>query len=158
MGKTSIELLKRSDVFAGLTDEQLERVDALAERVSVPEDAAIVEEDERGTRCYLLVTGRVEIEVRPPYGDRRPQKIATITAGQPFGELSLVDGFLRSATARALEPTELLAFENKRLEELMADDPKIGYRVMRNLASLLAARIRSTNMKLRNALSDVFYY
>lgn len=154
----NLELLKRSDIFGGLTDEQLARVMDLAEPQVFAEGQVVLEEDQRGTHCYFMTAGRVDIEIRPPYAGRGPQKIATVKTGEMFGELSLVDGFLRSATARAIEPTEVMAFANARLEALMEEDPRIGYRIMRNIANVLSARIRTTNMKLRNALSDVFYY
>ena len=59
---------------------------------------------------------------------------------------------------RATEEVELLAFANEALERLMEEDPKIGYRIMRNVANVLSSRIRTTNMKLRNAISDIFFY
>lgn len=154
----NLELLKRSDIFGGLSDEQLGRVIELAEPQVFAEGQVILEEDQRGTRCYFMTAGRVDIEIRPPYAGRAPQKIATVKSGEMFGELSLVDGFLRSASARAVEPTEVITFDNAALEKLMEEDPRIGYRIMRNIANVLSARIRTTNMKLRNALSDVFYY
>lgn len=154
----NLDLLKRSDIFNGLTEEQLARVIDLAQPQVFAEGQTILEEDQRGTRCYFMTAGRVDIEIRAPFPGRGPQKIATVKAGEMFGELSLVDGFLRSASARAIEPTEVLAFDNSALEGLMDDDPRIGYRIMRNIANVLSARIRTTNMKLRNALSDVFYY
>lgn len=154
----NLELLKRSDIFAGLGDEQLARVIELAQPQVFAEGQMILEEDQRGTNCYFVMAGRVDIEVRPSFAGRAGQKIATVKVGEMFGELSLVDGFLRSASVRAVEPTEALAFANAALEQLMQEDPTIGYRIMRNIANVLAARIRTTNMKLRNALSDVFYY
>ncbi|MCO5165793.1 MAG: cyclic nucleotide-binding domain-containing protein [Planctomycetes bacterium] len=154
----NLELLKRSDIFGGLSDEQLARVLELARPQVFSEGQTIIEEDQRGTDCHFLLAGRVDIEIRAPFAGRGPQRIATLKVGEMFGELSLVDGFLRSATARAVEPTEVLSFENTALEALMEQDPRIGYRIMRNVANVLAARMRTTNMKLRNALSDVFYY
>ncbi len=154
----NLELLKRSDIFGGLTDEQLGRVLDLAQPQVFGEGQVILEEDQRGTRCYFMTAGRVDIEIRPTFAGRGAQKIATVKSGEMFGELSLVDGFLRSASARAIEPTEVMAFDNAALERLMEEDPTIGYRIMRNIANVLSARIRTTNMKLRNALSDVFYY
>jgi CRP-like cAMP-binding protein len=153
-----MDLLRRSDVFAGLSDAQLAKLTGLAHQTNFEEGEILLAEDERGGRFFLVTKGRVEIEVRAPFEGRAPQVLATIKAGEVLGELSLVDGFLRSATGRALEPVEALAFENKDVLELMADDTAIGYRVMRNLGAQLAQRIRTTNMKLRNALGDTFYY
>ena len=60
--------------------------------------------------------------------------------------------------ARAVEQVSVLRFNNAALEQLMDADSDIGYRIMRNVANVMSARIRSTNMKLRNALSDILYY
>ncbi len=153
-----LEALKRSDVFAGLSDEQLASVAALGEQRTYEEGAVIVEEDTKAEACFFLMGGRVDIEVRASYSGRGPQKLATLKRGEMFGELSLVDGFLRSASARAVDAVELLAFDNAKLEGLMGEDPAAGYTIMRNIADVLSSRIRSTNMKLRNALSDILYY
>lgn len=153
-----IDVLKRSDVFSGLSGEQLSAVAGLAEVKTYGEGDVIVEEDSKAETCFFLLAGRVDIEIRANYSGRGPQKLATLKRGEVFGELSLVDGFLRSATARAVDGVELLAFENTKLEALMKQDPAVGYQIMRNIANVLSSRIRSTNMKLRNALSDILYY
>lgn len=153
-----LEALKRSDVFAGLTDEQLVAVIGLGEHKSYAEGDTIVEEDSKAEACFFLLTGRVDIELRASYSGRGPQKLATLKRGELFGELSLVDGFLRSATARAVDAVEVLSFDNARLEGLMEGDPAVGLVIMRNIANVLSTRIRGTNMKLRNALSDILYY
>jgi len=150
------DLLKRSLVFAGLDDDQLTRLQALAEPCAFGEGEVIVEEDKQGVDCYFVLGGRVDIIIRSPFGSAS-QKIATIKRGEMFGELSLVDGFLRSATAKASDPVTALRFSNAKLEELMDDDPRIGFTIMRNLANVLSSRIRNTNMRLRNALSDILY-
>ena len=155
---THLDAVRRSDLFGGLDEAQLEAVLALAEERTFAAGEAIVEEDQKAEACFLLLTGRVDIEVRAPFAGRGPQKLATLKRGEVFGELSLVDGFLRSATARALDEIEVLAFDSQKLEGLMEEKPQIGYRIMRNIANVLSSRIRSTNMKLRNALSDIFYY
>lgn len=153
-----LDLLKRSDAFAGLSDAQLEKLTALAQPVQFAEGDVLLEEDQRGTRFFLITEGRVEVVVRAPFEGKQPQSLATIKAGEVVGELALVDGFLRSATGVALEGVEALAFDNADVKTLMETEPAIGYRVMRNLAGQLAQRIRTTNMKLRNALGDIFYY
>ena len=152
------ELLQASEIFAGLDEAQLERLAELAEEEAHPEGSVVVEEDTRGSACYFLLQGRVDVEIGSPLPGRAPQTLATLKKGESFGELSLVDGYLRSASVRAVAPIELLRFDSAAMETLMEEDPAIGYRVMRNVARVLATRIRSSNMKLRNALSDVLFY
>lgn len=152
------ELLEKSAVFAHLSREQLARVEALGRRVSFQEGQLLLEEDTAGDGCFFLLEGRLEVEVRSPFAGRPPQRLATVHPGELVGELSLVDGHLRSASVRALEAGEALELSNEALLGLLEREPEIGYRVMKNLAHQLAQRIRSTNMKLRNALMDVLYY
>ena len=156
--EATFEALKRSDIFAGLEDDQLRAVLQLAREESYSEGVVIVEEDSKAEACFFLLQGRVDIEVRGAYSGRGPQKLATLKRGEMFGELSLIDGFLRSATARAVDPVTVLVFENRKLEALMDEDPRAGYRIMRNVANVLSARMRTMNMKLRNALSDILYF
>ena len=106
----------------------------------------------------FLVEGRVDIEIRSSFAGKGTQRIATLKRGETFGELSLVDGYLRSATAKAVDKVTVLSFPNDKLESLMESDPRAGYRIMRNIANVLSSRIRNTNMKLRNALTDILYY
>lgn len=154
----ALELLRKSAVFAHLTPEQLARIEALGRRIAFDEGQLLLEEDTAGEGCYFLLEGRLEVEVRSPFAGRPPQKLATIHPGELVGELSLVDGHLRSASVRALETGAALEISNTALLALLEQDPAIGFRVMRNLAHQLSQRIRSTNMKLRNALMDVLYY
>ena len=151
-------LIKDSDMFRGLDDEQIARIVAIGMRRSFGAGAEIVQEDEKGSSVFFLISGGVDIEIRASQAGCGPQKLATLKKGEVFGELTLVDGFLRSATARAGEAVEVLAFDNAKLEALMAEDPKAGYQIMRNVANILGSRIRTTNMKLRNALSEILYY
>jgi CRP-like cAMP-binding protein len=152
------EALRRSGVFQGLDDKDLAKIEALCEKKEFPDAALILQEDQKGGQVFILLSGRVNIEVRSPFDQKASQPIATLRSGELFGEVSLVDGFLRSANARAAEKCEVLSMDDGKLRALMDGDPALGYKVMKNLSRILAARIRDTNMKLRNTLSEITYY
>ncbi len=158
MTVTMRDSLKRSGVFQGLDDRELALIEALCDRKEIAEGTLILEEDGKGGQVFLLLSGRVDIEIRAPFDGKRAQKIATLRSGELFGEVSLVDGFLRSANARAAESCTVLCLDDKKLRALMESDPALGFKVMKNLARVLATRIRDTNMKLRNTLSEITYY
>jgi CRP-like cAMP-binding protein len=61
--------------------------------------------------------------------------LATLQPGEVFGELSLLDGAPRSATAVALEPTETIVLQRDRFRHLMATEPTIRDAVMANMAA-----------------------
>ena len=158
MTVTVREALRRSGVFQGLSDEELGKVEALCLKREFREGELIIEEDRKGSYVFLILAGRVQIEVRSPFDPKRSQPIALLRSGELFGEVSLVDGFLHSANARAAERCEVLALDDGKLRALMDSDPALGFTIMKNLARILAARLRETNMKLRNTLSEITYY
>ena len=81
-------------------------------------------------------------------GKSNSATVHRVSAGQVFGELSLVDKRSRSATAICEGDCELIAIDREKLAELFERDSRIGYIVMRNLAELLAGRLRRTNLQL----------
>lgn len=152
------ETLRRSGVFQGLDEKELATIEGLSEKKEYAEGTLIVQEDQKGGQVFVLLHGRVTIEVRAAFDAGKTQPIATLRSGELFGEVSLADGFLRSANARAAEKCEVLSIDDGKLRGAMEANPALGYKVMKNLARILATRIRDTNMKLRNTLSEITYY
>jgi CRP-like cAMP-binding protein len=76
--------------------------------------------------------------------------LTELRQGQVFGEVSLVDQGLRSATAKISQHgTQLLRIPRERLMLLCDTYPELGYRIMKNLAADLAFKIRSTDLTIR---------
>jgi CRP-like cAMP-binding protein len=79
--------------------------------------------------------------------------IAKLRRGQSFGEITLVDQGLRSATARSSKNnTCLLILPRAKLMLLCDAYPQLGYRLMRNLAADLALKMRATDLRIQEEL------
>ena len=79
--------------------------------------------------------------------------IATMRRGQNFGEVTLVDQGLRSASARCAMPnTHLLVIPRDRLMMLCDTYPRLGYKLMGNLAADLALKMRNADLSIREQL------
>ena len=87
---------------------------------------------DKGDRMYVVRSGVVDIE-------RNGAVIATVNPGELFGELALIDGSPRSATARAREDCELTAIRERAFLFLVHDTPYFALDVMRTLAGRLRA-------------------
>jgi CRP-like cAMP-binding protein len=92
---------------------------------------------------------RVSLNTRGQDGTPTQGTINMLHAGQSFGELVLLDGKTRTATVTTLEPSVLLVLHERDFARLCESNPRIGYRVMRDLASDLAYKLRSSNLLLR---------
>lgn len=152
---TAEEMLRRSELFSGLTDEQVEKVASLREQVEYQAGDVIVREGDSGDSVYILGEGMVEVLVSSGSipdvpGPPRMTSIVELGPGQSFGEMSLLDQGDRSATIRCVrDGTTVHAIPRESLLALCERDPRIGYVVMRNIASDLSFKLRHRNLRMR---------
>ena len=156
-----IDILRRTDIFYDLTGAQLEMLASICEERVVKLGDIIFEENNQGDEMFVIARGAVEVLVDPsivggPGAKKRgsmPVTIATLRSGQTFGEIALVDQGLRTASARCAETeTQLLAIQRNKFMKLCDTYPEMGYRVMRNIASDLAFKIRGSDLAIREQL------
>jgi CRP/FNR family cyclic AMP-dependent transcriptional regulator len=153
-----VNILKRTDIFYDLDEEQLKMVAELCHEVHYRTAEMVFHEQSASDDLYVIARGEIEILVDPSIIEAapvtpRPVTIATMRAGQAFGEIALVDQGLRSAGARAAaKDTRLLVIPRARLLKLCDEYPELGYRVMRNLAADLALKMRGADLTIREQL------
>lgn len=161
---TNADFLRGVDLFSALADDQLI---ALAKRFHKKhyekDDWILVEEDEPDHSLFIIIKGQVKVFVSGEEG--REAILALLSNGDFFGEMSLLDGEPRSASVRAMEPTELLVLrrdeffaELRRLPELsftlLAEMSRRLRRANRQISSLallsVYGRIASTLLQLKD--------
>lgn len=129
-----VRILQRVDVVSGLPPEALE---ALARGATTAEAAAgevIVREGEAGHEMYVVESGSVEV-------DRQKRVVATLGAGDIFGEIALLGEVPRIASVTALEPTTLLVIDRAAFLSALATDDGA-----RSAVEAIAASRRSRTM------------
>ncbi len=116
----------------------------------------IFREGDDSREAYWLSTGRVGISVRTDSGEKM---LAQLGPGQLFGEMGLIDDLPRSATATALEPTEVEVIDEDTFEEsvLGRQDRLRGYLAalferLRTADTLLQAEINKRSPKARGSV------
>ena len=142
-----LNLLQGVDIFKGLTPDELNAISQLCEDREYQVNQEIFTEGSRGTEIYVLKKGKVRIELCLK-GKTDTATVHRITDGQIFGELALVDKGPRSATAKCESRSEVIAISRDRLSELFGENNHIGYVVLKNLATVLAIRLRRANLQL----------
>lgn len=102
-----------------------------------PPATRLFSEDEPGRELFILMSGHVAVT-------RDGQKLARLTPGDCFGELALLDFGPRSATVTSEDAVRALVFERSSIYRL----PELETKLYRNLAILLARRLRDTGARL----------
>lgn len=141
------KILQGVDIFKGLTPDELALIAQLCEDRKYRANEEIFSENSRGSEIYVLERGKIRIDLALT-GKSKCATIHRVTDGQIFGELALVDRGRRSATAKCDSDSEVLAINRDGLHDLFERNNHIGYVVLNNLATILAVRLRKTNLQL----------
>ena len=141
-----IELLARSDLFSAFDEATLRTLVRSSRPLECERNFVIFQEDDEAGELFVVRSGRVAIGRRSV--DGRESLVALMEAGDLFGEMPLFDQGTRSASARALERSELLGIPYGVVREALSDRPQLLWEVVR----LLAERLRSTDSALADAV------
>ena len=131
--------LRQIPLFSLLDDRERENLLANADVTRHPANAVIFSAGEQGGIMYIIERGRVEIYLRDASNERLT--VAVMGQGDIFGELSLLDNLPRSASAKALDDTTLIAFTRDDLLTLVTAHPDAALDMM----TMLGQRIRNTS-------------
>jgi CRP/FNR family cyclic AMP-dependent transcriptional regulator len=140
--QSAVELLKSVPLFADLEEEELERFSHVAVPRSFPAGTRVFHEGDDSDACYIVKEG--SFRVTREHSDGRAITLATLGPGEIFGELAMLDGDKRSASAEALTDGDLLALPANDVRALLARHPEISLK----LVAGLVRRLRAANVRL----------
>ena len=138
----------KNALFADLPQELVREGDLIHSRVVVAQGELIFDEGDASDFCYLVESGAVHITKR--LRDGQSELLATIEAGEFFGELGLYDSSPRSARATAAAPTHLVRVGKEAFERLRHAAP---LQITATLAACSIERVRQTNNRLIDELA-----
>ncbi len=134
--------LKAIQLFAGFDDDEIDAFVDAADRNSVPEDHVFFGMGNLNSSLFIICTGSVKID-RLGTADDIP--LATLGAGQTFGEMSFMDDSQTTAAVTATVPTEVLEISRESVDRLLDEKPDMGVKLWRNFALDLKQRLAKTN-------------
>jgi len=134
------------------TWEQIKALASFMDCYVVKKDALILREGEKDAHMLLLVSGMVHIVKRDSSGVEKI--IATRGPGETSGEMSLIDGEPRSASAVAATEVTLLALSQENFIRLNDEFPGLGVRLVLKIAKLMSQRLRQADGKLIDFLQS----
>jgi CRP-like cAMP-binding protein len=132
-------ILERTRLFRGLPAATIQRISALSVRRFYSHGAIVFSRADPGDALYGVVTGKIRISASSPSG--RELFLNIMEPGDTFGEIALLDGRCRTATASATAPSELIIIKRDHFLELLKREPEL----VRHVVQLLCERIRWTS-------------
>lgn len=144
---TVLHMLKNTYLFNIFIESELESIIDYCEEEKFQEGETIFEEGDRPQKFYILIAGEVSIFQTIP--GKKTFELARLQEGDFFGEMSLLDGFPRSATTKSIKDTVLLSMSFERFDELMNQNKDVGLKWLWTFCRVLSSRLRDTNEKYK---------
>lgn len=127
--------LQNTSLFGALPSEALQRLAEKAVRRSFGRGEIIFREDDSGDALCVVITGLVKVYRTSPDGDE--MLLVTLEPSAVFGELPMVDGGLRSASAAAVDATTVLMVSRTSLLEALRGSSELVDRLLQSLGSMV---------------------
>ena len=134
---TQESVLSKVTVLSQLDPVELEALTVKLRRRTFQRGEVIFHQGDPGDRLHFVVEGQVKIAIMSE--DGRENNIALISRGDCFGEMSVLDGGFRSATAVALELTDTLTLSREDFLEFLSQHTQVAIQII----SLLTRRLRA---------------
>jgi CRP-like cAMP-binding protein len=140
------DLLADSEFFAEVDPELRLHLASLGRRRRLVRGDVLFAEGDEPQELFVVIDGRIAIANRSP--DGRESVVALMESGDLFGEMAMLDGQPRSAEARALEPSIVLAIPYAPVQAMFDENPSLLWGVVR----MLSRRLRTTDEALADSV------
>ncbi len=144
------ELLDQTGWLQDLSWNQIKLMAKFVKVYDIPEKTVLFDE---GDKAYFLgVISEGQVVVRKKSKGESSQIIARLGKGKTFGEMSLVDGAVRSASVSTQTPIVLITLSHNDFETLLHEASKLGVCLLLKIGKLMSANLRRTSALLIDSL------
>jgi RimJ/RimL family protein N-acetyltransferase len=140
IGMEITEVTRQSDIFKGLSDGELSQLAQICKMVTFPAGETICSEGECGNEIFVLAEGKASVMTKGK--SDKSVKIASISQGEIFGEMSIIEDLPRVADLTTDIESKLVVIDRFELENLMNRNNHLGKIVMQNMAQGLSRKLR----------------
>jgi CRP-like cAMP-binding protein len=130
-------------VFEDFTDEEVLTISHYSEKKFYQRDEVVFKEKSKDASLYVVLSGKLEALAHT--SDQKRISLSFIDEGEVFGELSFLDGKIRSATIVAVTDVELLQITRQEFDRLRLEHPDIASKLIMDLARVVSLRLRNAD-------------
>jgi CRP/FNR family cyclic AMP-dependent transcriptional regulator len=150
--ETLVEVLHRHPFVEEFQPEDIEKLASLAKEVHFARDSVLFHEGDECHDFYLIVQGRVALEIEAPGQTFRVQ---TLSAGDELGWSAILMGRGKHFQARALQDVDALGFSGEELLAACRDDKSFGFALMYRMLGVVSERLQATRLQVLDMYSPV---
>lgn len=138
------KLLSGVPLFSSLSDKELNELAVISAKRKYAKDEFIIMQGDEGGSFFIILSGRVKVLINSPNG--REVTLAILSENDYFGEMSLIDGSIRSASVAAMQNTELLTINHVDFNAYLIRFPEVSIKLLKSFMS----RLRSADRQIEH--------
>ncbi|HEX3775200.1 MAG TPA: Stp1/IreP family PP2C-type Ser/Thr phosphatase [Polyangiaceae bacterium] len=142
------EILARMPLFRPLNDREILRVLQVTDVSNYGNGETIISEGDKGEELYIVLTGHAKVM-------RNGAELATLNAGDHFGEMALVRSQPRSATVLSDGNSELMVIRRTEFFEILRKEHQLAVKLLWQFLGVLADRLADTSRELGAAKEEL---
>ena len=143
---TDRNLLQNVYLFKKLDHNELEKIAEISTIETFPPGEDLFLEKDEAHALYVIKYGSVRIHQKADSGENI--QVANLGTGSHFGEMAFIDGERRSASATAIERSDVVILDYEKLKTILENDLNIAVNFYRELCHFLSGRLRVTTNDL----------
>jgi CRP/FNR family transcriptional regulator, cyclic AMP receptor protein len=152
MPKAGLSLLEKSNLIEStqwaneFSFPQVKKLAACMEVYQVPKETLLFYEGDK--RAYLVLIVKGQVHVVKFNSQRKPRRIATLGTGKTIGEMTIIDGEPRSASAITASDATLMVLTEAHFRKLINEWPHVAVLLVLKIAKLMSQYLRQTSGRL----------
>lgn len=147
-----IKSLKESNYFKSLDDKELAVLGQIVEEKTLPPGTTLFLEGMLGESMYLVVSGQIKISKMIAEGEEKI--LVMMGPGDHFGEMAILDGGPRAASAVSTEQTHILILKRGDLMKLKDKNASVCLKVVMALVQDFSRRVRENAERYKDLLME----
>ncbi len=147
-----LDTLKSSKFFSELTDPELTAIEPVIEEKTLPPGTTLFLEGMLGESMYVIESGSIKISKMIAEGQE--QVLVVLGDGDHFGEMAMLDGGARAASAVSTAETKVFTLRRKDFLELGQAQPGVCLKVLWALVKDFSTRIRENSERYSKLLAE----
>ncbi|MEW5946477.1 MAG: cyclic nucleotide-binding domain-containing protein [bacterium] len=140
--------IRETELFRDFTDDQFRRFGAIMRELRLKKGEALFEENDPGDALFIVHTGAVRVFKRLDREKGTEKSLALLESGACLGEMTILDGAPRSASARAELDASIYRIGRGEFLSLLKSDPDSALRLFLSFMKVIGERLRRTNEEL----------
>jgi CRP-like cAMP-binding protein len=147
----TFEAIRGSILRRGMNNTELARLASVCEERQLAAGTTIFIENMPGESLFLIRRGAVRVSRM--FAEGNEKVLIVLGPADVFGEMAVIDGLPRAATARVVDDAELISLRKQDFARLCQEHPALALKLVLNIVTVFSRQVREANEEYREMLT-----